>query len=78
MRSDYTHISVILDRTGSMESIRDDRASAAIAFDKNMQGTQAVWHATTQRVAAYRAGAAARVEFTEEDRARQESEQKRQ
>jgi hypothetical protein len=24
MKKDYTHIAVILDRTGSMESIRDD------------------------------------------------------
>lgn len=32
MRNDYTHISVILDRTGSMESIRDDVIGGFNAF----------------------------------------------
>ncbi len=32
MKRDYTHISVILDRTGSMESIRDDTIGGCNAF----------------------------------------------
>ena len=32
MRNDYTHLSVILDRTGSMESIRDDTIGGFNAF----------------------------------------------
>jgi hypothetical protein len=32
MKSDYTHITVILDRTGSMESIRDDTIGGFNAF----------------------------------------------
>ena len=32
MRNDYTHISVILDRTGSMETIRDDTIGGFNAF----------------------------------------------
>lgn len=32
MKSDYTHIAVILDRTGSMESIRDDTIGGFNAF----------------------------------------------
>ncbi|MFH1086657.1 MAG: VWA domain-containing protein [Chloroflexota bacterium] len=32
MRTDYTHITVILDRTGSMESIRDDTIGGFNAF----------------------------------------------
>ena len=32
MRRDYTHISVILDRSGSMESIRDDTIGGFNAF----------------------------------------------
>ena len=53
------------------------RAASAIAFDKNVQGTQAVWHSTGQRVAAFRAGVAERVEFTEEDRAQQQADKAR-
>ena len=34
MKDDYTHISVILDRTGSMESIRDDTIGGFNAFLK--------------------------------------------
>ncbi len=37
MRRDYTHISVILDRTGSMESIRDDTIGGFNAFLKQQQ-----------------------------------------
>src|ERR1043165_4100560 len=32
MKSDYTHLAVILDRTGSMESIRDDTIGGFNAF----------------------------------------------
>ncbi len=32
MREDYTHITVVLDRTGSMESIRDDTIGGFNAF----------------------------------------------
>ncbi len=52
-------------------------SASAIAFDKNVQGTQAVWHSTGQRVAAFRAGVAERVEFTEEDRAQQQADKAR-
>lgn len=37
MRNDYTHISVILDRTGSMESIRDDTIGGFNTFLKEQQ-----------------------------------------
>jgi hypothetical protein len=42
MKKDYTHITVILDRTGSMESIRDDTIGGFNAFlkkQKEEQGT---------------------------------------
>ncbi|MFH1037563.1 MAG: vWA domain-containing protein [PVC group bacterium] len=42
MREDYAHISIILDRTGSMESIRDDTIGGFNAFlkeQKNRPGT---------------------------------------
>lgn len=32
MKQDYTHISVILDRSGSMEAIRDDMVGGFNAF----------------------------------------------
>jgi hypothetical protein len=32
MKDDYTHITVILDRTGSMEAIRDDTIGGFNAF----------------------------------------------
>jgi hypothetical protein len=37
MKSDYTHISVILDRSGSMESIRDDIIGGFNAFVKEQK-----------------------------------------
>ena len=37
MKTDYTHIAVILDRTGSMESIRDDTIGGFNAFLKQQQ-----------------------------------------
>ena len=37
MKSDYTHISVILDRSGSMESIRDDIIGGFNAFVQEQQ-----------------------------------------
>jgi hypothetical protein len=37
MRRDYTHITVILDRTGSMESIRDDTIGGFNAFLKQQK-----------------------------------------
>jgi hypothetical protein len=37
MKADYTHISVILDRTGSMESIRDDTIGGFNAFLRQQQ-----------------------------------------
>jgi hypothetical protein len=37
MKEDYTHISVILDRTGSMEVIRDDTIGGFNAFLKDQQ-----------------------------------------
>jgi hypothetical protein len=37
MKKDYTHISVILDRTGSMESIRDDTIGGFNAFLEDQQ-----------------------------------------
>jgi len=37
MRQDYTHITVILDRTGSMESIRDDTIGGFNAFLKQQK-----------------------------------------
>jgi len=37
MRQDYTHITLILDRTGSMESIRDDTISGFNAFLKKQK-----------------------------------------
>jgi hypothetical protein len=38
MRPDYVHISVILDRTGSMEAIREDTIGGFNAFLKEQQG----------------------------------------
>jgi len=37
MKQDYTHITVILDRTGSMESIRDDTVGGFNTFIKNQK-----------------------------------------
>jgi hypothetical protein len=37
MKQDYTHITVILDRTGSMESIRDDTIGGFNAFLKSQK-----------------------------------------
>ena len=37
MRQDYTHLAVILDRTGSMESIRDDTIGGFNAFLEEQQ-----------------------------------------
>jgi hypothetical protein len=37
MRQDYTHITVILDRTGSMESIRDDTIGGFNTFLKKQK-----------------------------------------
>jgi hypothetical protein len=39
MTNDYTHIAVILDRTGSMESIRDDTIGGFNAFVEQQQAT---------------------------------------
>ena len=44
MRPDYTHLAVILDRTGSMESIRDDTIGGVNAFLEEQQ--QQPGHAT--------------------------------
>ncbi|MFZ5953354.1 MAG: VWA domain-containing protein [Candidatus Rifleibacteriota bacterium] len=38
MRSDYTHISVLLDRTGSMETIRDDTIGGFNSFLEQQKG----------------------------------------
>ena len=37
MKQDYTHIIVILDRTGSMESIRDDTIGGFNTFLKQQK-----------------------------------------
>jgi hypothetical protein len=42
MKEDYTHISVILDRTGSMQSIRDDTIGGFNAFLKEQQSQPGV------------------------------------
>jgi Mg-chelatase subunit ChlD len=40
MKDDYTHITVVLDRSGSMESIRDDIIGGFNAFLKEQQRTE--------------------------------------
>jgi len=54
------------------------RPTAAMAFDKDAQGTRAAWASTSQHVLKVRSGVAPHVEFTEEDRAQQAAEQARQ
>jgi hypothetical protein len=51
--------------------------AAAMAFDKDAQGTRAAWASTSRRVAAFRIGRAERIEFTDEDRAEQAAERAR-
>ena len=50
---------------------------SAMAFDKSSFGIAAVWGATSARIADYRAARTSDVSFTEEDRARQDSEKQR-
>lgn len=52
-------------------------ARSAMAFDKSAFGIAAVWGATSARIADYRAARTSAVSFTEEDRARQDSEKQR-
>lgn len=40
MKKDYTHLTIILDRSGSMESIRDDVIGGFNAFVREQQATQ--------------------------------------
>ncbi|MBK8797092.1 MAG: VWA domain-containing protein [Anaerolineales bacterium] len=53
------------------------RSAAVMAFDKNEQGTRSAWASTSSRILRARANAAERVEFTEEDRAKQAAEKER-
>jgi hypothetical protein len=53
------------------------RAAAAMAFDKDAQGTRAAFAATSRHVVAYRMAEAPSIAFTEEDRAEQAAEQAR-
>ncbi len=53
------------------------RAGSTIAYDKTAHGTSAAWSSASLRVADYRSARRKNVEFTDEDRAQQESETKR-
>ena len=53
------------------------KASAAMAFDKNARGTASVWKSASARIADYRAARKPGVAFTDEDRAKQNSEKQR-
>lgn len=53
------------------------RADATICFSPSAQGTAAAWASASARVADYRADRSKNVSFTAEDRAQQESEEKR-
>lgn len=54
------------------------RAASTMAYDKTAIGTAAMWDSASVRIAAYRVGQTSDVSFTDEDRARQASEKKRQ
>lgn len=53
------------------------RPAAAMAFDRSAGGTRAAWASMSARISDYRAARSDSVAFTEEDRAQQESEKKR-
>ena len=53
------------------------RANSSIRFSPSAQGTAAAWASASARVADYRADRSKDVSFTAEDRAQQESEEKR-
>jgi hypothetical protein len=53
------------------------RQVSSLAFDKTAQGTADAWTSASERIADYRAARSKDVSFSEEDRARQESERKR-
>jgi hypothetical protein len=53
------------------------RADATICFSPSAQGTAAAWSSASARVADYRADRSKNVSFTAEDRAQQESEEKK-
>ena len=52
-------------------------ADSTMAYDKTAKGTALAWVSASERIAAYRSGRSKDVSFTEEDRAKQESEKKR-
>jgi len=76
---------VILDRTGSMDSIRDDTIGGFNTFLKKQQsepgkdahGTSAAFSSVSERISDYRGKRASAVAFNEEDRAQQNNEKKR-
>ena len=52
-------------------------AKSALAFDKDAQGTAAVWASASNKISAYRSGIKDEVSFDEEDRDKQKAEKKR-
>ena len=52
-------------------------AKSALAFDKDAQGTAAVWASASDKISAYRSGESEDVSFDEEDRDKQKAEKKR-
>ena len=51
--------------------------ASTMAYDKTAKGTASAWASASRRIAAYRSGRSKDVSFTEEDRAKQESEKNR-
>lgn len=53
------------------------RLAAAMAFDKDSEGTRSAWSSISHSVLKVRSGVAKQIEFTDEDRARQSAEKAR-
>jgi Mg-chelatase subunit ChlD len=52
-------------------------ATSTMSYDKTARGTKEAWISASMRIAAYRSGRSKNVSFTDEDRAKQDSEKKR-
>jgi len=67
--------------SADLEAIQDAietgvRMQSAMAFDKDAQGTAAVWESASARISDYRAARSKDVSFKDEDRKKQDSEKK--
>jgi len=82
MKENYTHITVILDRTGPVDSVLDDTiggfdSDAVLAYENDSGGTPPAWKSTSSRIADSSSARSKKMVFLNRERERQENETER-